>query len=369
MKLVIFGLSVSSSWGNGHATIWRGLCAALRHRGHYVVFFERDVPYYASTRDLFDLPGNRLILYENWETILPTVMRELDDADVAMVTSYCPDALAATERVLDSRAIRCFYDLDTPITLNRLETGLPVAYVGRRKLRDFDVVLSYAGGPALSALEQVLEARETAPLYGSADPDLHRPAAPDDQFYADLSYLGTASPDRAEALRMLFVEPARQRPKRRFVIGGSMYDGSFPWQPNIFLINHVSSARHSAFYCSARLTLNVTRKPMALNGYCPSGRLFEAAACGATIITDPWPGIEDFFEPGKEILVARSTEDVLSALDLPDHLLRGIGLAARERVLKEHCGVHRAAELERILKSGRLKPGMNESALAVLEGR
>ncbi|HJX27323.1 MAG TPA: glycosyltransferase, partial [Thermoanaerobaculia bacterium] len=197
MKLVIFGLTLSSSWGNGHATIWRGLCRALARLGHQVVFFERDVPYYASQRDLTELPGTDLCLYPSWEEVLPRAQREMADADVAMVTSYCPDGIAATDLVLDAdNPRRVFYDLDTPVTLARLEAGEPVPYIGPRGLSGFDLVLSYTGGAALTELSERLGARRVAPLYGSVDPEVHRPSAPLPQYQSDLSYLGTYAADR-----------------------------------------------------------------------------------------------------------------------------------------------------------------------------
>src|SRR5581483_5209326 len=160
MKLVVFGLSVSSSWGNGHATLWRGLCAALGRMGHRVVFFERDVPYYSAHRDLWELPGGgELILYPDWDQTRRSASRQLEDTDVAMVTSYCPDAIAATDLILESRAsMRVFYDLDAPVTLARLRSGEAVDYIGPRGLRDFDLVLSYTGGRALDLLKEQLGA-------------------------------------------------------------------------------------------------------------------------------------------------------------------------------------------------------------------
>jgi spore maturation protein CgeB len=330
VKLVIFGLSVSSSWGNGHATLWRGPCAALAKRGHRVVFFERDVPYYAAHRDLFALPGGELILYESWDEIAITARRRLADCDVAMVTSYCPDAIPASELILDSPAsVRCFYDLDSPVTLDRLEHRLPVDYIGERGLADFDLVLSYAGGRALEQLQSRLGARVVAPLYRSVDPKVHHPAQPEERYRADLSYLGTNAPDRDRALRALFVDPAIRLPRRRFVLGGAVYDDAFPWQPNTFLVSHVPSSSHPAVFCSAKLNLNlnVTRRAMAENGYCPSGRLFEAAACGATVLTDDWVGLDTFFEPGRQILVANGTDDVIAALQTPPEQLAQIGRA------------------------------------------
>jgi spore maturation protein CgeB len=352
MKLVVFGLAVSSSWGNGHATLWRGLCNSLAKRGHQVVFYERDVPYYASARDLTELPGGgELVLYKEWSDIAASARRHLGDADAGMVTSYCADALAATDLVLESKAaLRVFYDLDSPVTLARLRRGEAVEYAGARGYRDFDLVLSYAGGRTLTELQLHLGAAQVAPLYGSVDPAVHTPAPAEQKLQADLSYLGTYSADRDEALRMLFIEPASRLPANRFVIGGSQYDGNFPWLPNIFYLSHIPPARHGAFYCSSKITLNVTRAAMAQMGYCPSGRLFEAAACGAPVLSDWWEGIESFYEPGSEILIGRNTEDAMNALDLSPGELARIGRKARERTLDCHTSDHRAAELETILE-------------------
>jgi spore maturation protein CgeB len=351
MRLVIFGLSVSSSWGNGHATLWRGLCRALANRGHHIVFFERDVPYYASTRDLTELPGGgELILYSDWEEVLPLANKHLKGADVGMVTSYCPDGIAASELVLDSNAThRVFYDLDTPVTLARLSRGEQVAYVGPRGYCDFDLVLSYTGGKALQQLRSVLGAMNVAPLYGSVDPCVHVPTEPSDRYRADLSYMGTWSADRGQALNMLFIESARRLPNNKFVLGGANYSNDFPWLPNIFFVSHLPPEEHSAFYCSSRLTLNVTRGPMAQLGYCPSGRLFEAAACGVPILSDDWEGLDHFYQPGSEILVAHSTEDAIEAISRDPAELARIAHAARERTLACHIAGARAAELERIL--------------------
>lgn len=350
MKIVIFGLTVSSSWGNGHATLWRGLCAALGRR-HRVIFFEHDQPYYAAQRDLTELTGGRLLLYPDWAAVLPEAKRSVAEADVAMVTSYCPDASEASELVLGSKALRVFYDLDTGVTLHRLSRGERVEYIGPRGLGEFDLVLSYTGGRSLEELQRRLGARRVAPLYGHVDPAAHRPADAEGRYRADLSYLGTYAPDRNEALNTLLVEPARRLPRRRFLMGGAQYDGSFPWQPNIYFVRHVPPAAHCAFYCSSPLTLNVTRRPMAEMGYCPSGRFFEAAACGVPVLSDVWEGLEEFFRPGTEILLARNTEDAMAALDRTPEELRRIGHAARERVLCDHTSEIRARELESILES------------------
>lgn len=353
MKLVIFGLTVSSSWGNGHATLWRGLCRALAARGHRVVFFERDVPYYADHRDLHELPGGgRLVLYPEWEQVLPLARRELADADAAMVTSYCPDGVAASELVLSSRAAaRVFYDMDTPVTLEALRRGEAVPYLPPWGLGDFDLVLSFTGGRSLDELRTWLGARRARPLYGSVDPAVHRPVAPREVFRADLSYLGTYAADRQAALQALFIDPARERPDLRFVIGGAQYPHDFPWTDNIHFVRHLPPGDHPAFFASSRLTLNVTRAAMARSGYCPSGRLFEAAACGTPLLSDGWEGLDEFFVPDEEILVARTTADTLRALALPQGELDRMARAARERTLAEHTSERRAGELEELLES------------------
>lgn len=355
MKIVIFGLSVSSSWGNGHAVLWRGLIRALLAAGHEVTFFERDVPYYAENRDLTSLqPGGTLVFYRDWAEALGQMRQALDGADVGMVTSYCPDGLAATQMVLDARVeVSCFYDLDTPVTLARLEAGEDVDYIGPDGLAGYDLVLSYTGGRALEALRTRLGARLVAPIYGSVDPELHRPAVARPEYAAHLSYIGTFASDRQAALERLFVEPARQLPGERFVIAGAQYPEGFPWTANTWFVRHLPPPEHPAFYSSSRMTLNVTRLAMARMGFCPSGRLFEAAACGVPILTDRWPGLDEFFTPGSEILVADTTEQAMQALSTPADALERLARRARERALDEHSAARRAAEMVAAFEAAR----------------
>jgi spore maturation protein CgeB len=351
VKTVVFGLTISSAWGNGHATLWRGLCRALDAAGHDVVFFERDVPYYAQHRDLTHAPWCRLVLYRDWPGLRAAVSRELEDADVAIVTSYCPDGRAAARAVLGSAVARkVFYDLDSPVTLDRIARGEKVSYLPEEGLGEFDLVLSYAGGGALDGLKQLTGARVVAPLYGSVDPDVHRPVDPDPRRLNDLSYLGTYAADRQAALETLFVAPARLRRDRRFALAGSQYPEDFPWTTNMLYFSHVPPSDHPSLFCSSGFTLNVTRAPMAAVGYCPSGRLFEAASCGAAVVSDWWEGLDRFFEPGQEIVIARGTGDVLAALDLPSAERQRIGRAARERTLDCHTAAVRARELEQLLE-------------------
>ncbi len=352
MRLVVFGLTVTSSWGNGHATLWRGLAAALARLGHRIDFFERDAPYYAAQRDLTDLPGGQIHLYASWADVLPRARLAVDEADVAMVTSSCPDGPAACRLVVESRApARVFYDMDTPVTLERAAAGARVEYLPASGLVGFDLALSFTGGGALEALCARLGAPRALPLYGSVDPAVHHPVAGAPQYRADLSYLGTYAANRQDALERFLLEPARRLPERTFVIGGAQYDAGFPWRPNILWVRHLPPAEHPSFFCSSPLTLNVTRAPMAAMGYCPSGRLFEAAACGVPVLSDGWEGLDAFFRPGEEILVARRTEDVVAALDLGPEGLARVGRAARERVLSEHTADRRARELVAAVES------------------
>lgn len=351
MKAVIFGLTISSAWGNGHATLWRGLCRALHARGHDIVFFEQDVPYYAAHRDLFGPEWCRLVLYREFTEVAAAARRELAHADVGIVTSYCPDGPAASRVVLDSVLPRkVFYDLDSPVTLERLARDEAVSYLPPEGLGGFDLVLSYAGGAALDGLRRRLGARVVAPLYGSADPDVHRPVPAAARHRNALSYLGTYAADRQRLLEDLFIAPARLRPERRFALAGSQYPDDFPWTANTFYFQHMPPPDHPSLFCSSSWTLNITRGAMAAVGHCPSGRLFEATACGTPVVTDWCEGLDEFFEPSREVLVARHTQDVLAALDLGDEERRRIGAAGRERTLDCHSSAVRARELERLLE-------------------
>jgi spore maturation protein CgeB len=352
VKIVIFGLTISSSWGNGHATLWRGLCKNLIRLGHDIVFFEKDVPYYAGARDFHELPGGHLELYSNWEDVRTRARTNADDADAVIISSYYPDAQAAGRLLREcARPLRVFYDLDTPITLARLKDGESVFYIGPDGLGDFDLVLSFTGGAAVfREFRRLAGARHIEALYGHVDPEIHRPAPPQPHYRADLSYLGTYSPDRQQALESLFVSPASARLNCRFLIGGAQYPQDFPWSSNIFFVRHLPPSEHPAFFASSRLTLNVTRKPMAEMGWCPSGRLFEAAACGAPLLSDVWDGIDDFFEPGRELLLARDGKDVLEALERPDCELQNMAARARDRTLDQHSSAKRASDLIALLE-------------------
>jgi spore maturation protein CgeB len=350
MKLVVFGLSISSSWGNGHATLWRGLCSALARAGHHVTFFERDLPYYRRERDLHELLGGELVLYASFDDVRERAALAIDAADAVIVTSYCPDGVEATALCARSvTPVRVFYDLDTPVTLAALESGQRPEYLSERGLVDFDLVLSFTGGPALELLRARLGARHVAPLHGHVDPELHRPVAPSARYRSSLSYLGTYAPDRQAKLDELFIATARALPGEQFALAGAMYPDRFP--RNVAHYPHLPPGEHGTFFCSSRATLNVTREVMARLGHCPSGRLFEAAACGVPLLSDWFEGLDHFFEPGRELEVVSSRADVQRALARSDGELRLQATRARERVLAEHTGQRHAAELLRLLTS------------------
>ncbi len=340
MKLVVLGLSLSSSWGNGHATTFRALLSAFAARGHEVLFLERDVPWYAANRDLADPDFCRLAYYDSTAD-LANWREEIAAADAVMVGSYVPDGIAVGAFVqANARGVTCFYDIDTPVTLARMERK-DCDYLSRDLIAGYDIYFSFSGGPVLRRLERDYGARLARPLYCSVDTARYRPL--DVPVRWDLTYLGTYSPDRQPTLERLLIEPARRRPELRFAVAGSQYPDSIDWPANVHRIAHLPPAEHAAFYCASRFTLNVTRADMIAAGWSPSVRLFEAGACGTPIISDVWEGIETVLRPGREIILAESGDAVLAALD---GKAAPIGEAARAAVLEHHSAARRAAQLE-----------------------
>lgn len=369
MRIVVFGLSVTSTWGNGHGTTFRALLRALHARGHDITFFERDSEWYASNRDLPHPDFCRVRFYTDWPEILPQVRRELHSADVAMVGSYFPDGISAIEEMAESAAqVKTFYDIDTPITLTGLRASGATDYLLARQISDIDIYFSFTGGSALRELEQTFGARRAVPLYCSFDPEKHRQLGANKKFACDLSYMGTYAPDRQPKIEELLCSPASRLPRARFIVAGSQYPDSILWPGNVRRITHLNSRWHPSLYSSSQFTLNVTRRDMVMAGHSPSVRLFEAAACGAAIISDNWPGLDSFFSPGKEILLPAGTEDVVHYLtELSSDEARRIGEAAQARVLAEHTSHARAIEFERAINavvSGRQKASLTPAASA-----
>ncbi len=345
LNIVILGLSITSSWGNGHATTYRALAKALAGRGHSVTFLERDVPWYREHRDLSDPPYCRLLLYDDLQEIPRRHGDLVTNADLTIIGSYVPDGIALADWMTShARGITAFYDIDTPVTLAGLEAG-NLDYLSPRLIPRFDLYLSFSGGPALAMIEQRYGSPRARALYCSADLDQHAPIAAPQRW--TLGYLGTYSPDRQPALERLMLSPARRWVEGRFVVAGPLYPAGIDWPSNLTRIEHLAPPDHRRFYNSQRFTLNVTRVDMIRAGYAPSVRLFEAAACGTPIVSDYWPGLHSFFRIGKEILVTHTPEDTLSHLArIPEPERLAIAERARRRVLAEHTSAHRAAELE-----------------------
>jgi spore maturation protein CgeB len=349
VRIVVLGLSITSSWGNGHATNYRGLVRALDARGHDVLFLERDVPWYAAARDLPEPPYGRTALYASVDELRTRFAGDLRDADLVVVGSYVPEGVAVGRLVLSlARGVTAFYDIDTPVTVAKLDRG-DEEYVSRELVREYDLYLSFTGGPLLERLEREFGARCALAFHCLVDPDEY---FPEPRLPAQwlLGYLGTYSADRQPALERLLLEPARRLPDERFVVAGPQYPDDVDWPANVERIEHLPPSDHRRFYASQRFTLNVTRDAMARAGWSPSVRLFEAAACGVPVISDRWDGLEQFFRPGREILVARDAVEVVAYLrGLGDARRARLGEAARLRVLAEHTAGHRAEELERHL--------------------
>lgn len=351
-EIIFIGLSITSSWGNGHATTYRSLIHGLHRRGHRVLFLEYDQPWYASNRDAPILPYCQSRLYSDLDELRARYTPRLRAAAAVIVGSYVHQGREVCDWVLDrATGIKAFYDIDTPVTLSRLQTD-SCDYLSTSQVSQFDLMLSFTGGPTLQRLENEFGARCARPLYCSVDVDQHRPAASKKDL--ELGYLGTYSADRQPGLEALLNEPARRLPKQRFAVVGAQYPETLVWPKNVQRVDHMAPDQHAMFYSRQRFTLNLTRADMRRAGYSPSVRLFEAAACGTPIISDDWVGLGDVLEPGKEILIAHSADDVTDYLqNVSDEEARNIAEAARERVCAEHSSAHRAAELESYLVAAR----------------
>ena len=358
MKLVVLGLSLSSSWGNGHATTFRALLSAYAGRGHDILFLERNAPWYASQRDLLNPDYCRLAFYDDLQA-LDQWRADIEAADAVMVGSYVPDGKAVGQYVQrHALGATLFYDIDTPVTLASLRAG-KCDYLSADLIAGFDVYCSFTGGPTLDLLEREYGSPMARALYCSVDPAAYQPMDVSKRW--DLSYLGTYSADRQPTLERLLIDPARLMPDKRFVVAGPQYPADIDWPTNVERIEHLPPQDHAAFYSASRFTLNVTRADMIEAGWSPSVRLFEAGACGTTIISDVWPGLSDLLTPNKEILFAWNAEQVIVALD---EERRAVGEAGRTRILAEHTAEHRAQQLETYLQEASAMQAQEKIAVA-----
>lgn len=345
MKLVVLGLSLSSSWGNGHATTYRALLRAFAARGHEVLFLERDVPWYAAHRDLARPDFCDLRLYGDLGALHLAWRETVETADAVIVGSYVPDGVAVGRWVQKTaRGAKAFYDIDTPVTLAKLAAG-DHEYLTPELIPGYDAYLSFTGGPTLERLMRRYGSPAARALYCSVDAQVYRPGPEPKRW--DLSYLGTYSPDRQPTLERLLLEPARRAPELKFCVAGPQYPDDIDWPQNVERLDHVGPADHPAFYAASRYTLNVTRADMIAAGHSPSVRLFEAAACATPIISDIWDGLDALFAPDREIVLAEGPDEVLRTLrETPEPARRAMAEGARARILAGHTAAHRAAELE-----------------------
>jgi spore maturation protein CgeB len=345
MRIVLLGLSITSSWGNGHATNYRGLVRALSERGHDVLFLERDMPWYAAHRDLPRPPWGRTRLYGSLVELRHMHAAAIRDAELVVVGSFVSEGVAVGQWVIETAGgLAAFYDIDTPVTLAKLARG-DHEYLTPALVRAFGLYLSFTGGPALRRIEDELDSPCARAFHCLVDPDAYPVLEREARW--DLGYLGTYSEDRQPALERLLLEPARRDPGLRCVVAGPMYPDAIHWPPNVERIEHLAPGEHPAFYAAQRFTLNITRADMLAAGWSPSVRLFEAAACAVPAISDAWDGLQAFFEPGREIVVAGDGDDVRRTLaDTGEAQRRAMGNRARRRVLAAHTARHRAVELE-----------------------
>jgi spore maturation protein CgeB len=353
MKIVFIGLSITSSWGNGHATTYRALLKALARNGHKLTFLEQDQSWYADNRDLRSMPGVDIRVYGSIDELRRKTPL-IHTADAVIIGSYVPRAIEVAKWVFEhAEGIVAFYDIDTPVTLAKLESG-DYEYIDPETISKYDLYLSFTGGPTLKTLEKKFKAKKALALYCSVEPENYFPE--EYTLKWDLGYLGTYSSDRQPGLTALLMEPARQLPERRFIVAGPQYPEDILWPPNVARIEHLNPADHRRFYNQQRFTLNLTRKAMRAAGYSPSIRLFEAGACGVPIISDSWPGLETIFTPDEDILIADTSAQVIECLrEISPERARKIGQRGRDRILAQHTASQRARELEAYLKGATAK--------------
>lgn len=344
MKFVVIGLSITSSWGNGHATTYRALLKELSALGHEVLFLEKDVPYYAINRDMPKPDFCKLVLYSNNNELKTYCKKAVAEADVVIVGSYVQQGVEVGNWVTETaQGITAFYDIDTPVTLAKLERE-DYEYLNPELISKYDMYLSFSGGPILEHLENHYGSPNAKALYCSVDTDFYYPEAQEKKW--DMGYLGTYSTDRQPTVSELLNKPAFEYEEGKFIVAGPQYPDDFEWAPNVERINHLPPAEHREFYNSQKYTLNVTREDMIKAGYSPSVRLFEAAACGVPIISDYWDGIHSIFENKKEILIAEKASDVLEIFkNISEEERKQIGENARQKILKQHTSKARAKEL------------------------
>jgi spore maturation protein CgeB len=359
MKIAFFASSLVSAYWNGAATYYRGIVRALHERGHRVTFYEPDAYERQQHRDMADPPWAKVVVYsaQSEDEVLRTV-EQARGADLVVKASGVGVHDALLERAvleLQGPATRVvFWDVDAPATLDRVHGDAADPF--RPLIPRYDLVFTYGGGEPVRQAYLGLGARDCVPIYNALDPATHHPVPPEPRFECDLAFLGNRLPDREARVEEFFLRAAAQLPDRRMLLGGSGW-GDKPLPANVQYLGHVYTADHNAFNCTPRAVLNVSRESMARYGFSPATRVFEAAGAAACLVTDAWEGLETFFEPGTEVLVAQSGDEVaqhVAALDA--QRARAIGQAAYRRVLAEHTYAHRAAQVDAVLAGRRREP-------------
>jgi spore maturation protein CgeB len=364
LDVVILGLSLSSSWGNGHATTFRSLLRGLDAQGHRVTFLERDVPWYAANRDLPHPDFCELVYYHDLDELRACHADRLRRADAVVIGSYVPEGVAVIDMLAGFGCRQLsFYDIDTPVTLAKLRKG-DEEYLARRQVPLFDVYFSFSGGAVLERLRREFGARDPRELYCSVDADRYRDTG--EAKIWDLGYLGTYSPDRQPGLERLLIEPARRLPQMRFVVAGPQFPPEIDWPGNVERIDHLPPSEHASFYSRQRFTLNVTRSDMVAAGWSPSVRLFEAAACRTAIISDPWRGLDELFPDRRAAIIADGSDDVVLALtELGDAERDALAGEAHRRVMRSHTGQARARQFTDVLTEKSKEARESERAVNV----
>jgi len=352
LNIAFFGSSLVSAYWNGAATYYRGIVRALHERGHRVTFYEPDAYDRQQNRDIADPDYATVVVYEPTEAAARRCLaRAEQEADIVVKASGVGVLDEFLEREVltlqtDERLV-IFWDVDAPATLDRVHHDPADAFLPL--ITRYDLVLTYGGGQPVIDAYEALGARQCVPIYNALDPATHYPVAPDPRFAGDLAFLGNRLPDREARVEEFFLNPAAATPAQRFLIGGSGW-GDKPMPANVRYVGHVYTADHNAFNCTPKAVLNISRESMARYGFSPATRVFEAAGAGACIITDYWEGIAFFFEPGREILVARDGAEVAAIMaELTTEQARAIGQAAYRKVLAAHTYGHRVEQLEQLL--------------------
>jgi spore maturation protein CgeB len=352
MKIFVFGSSITSSYWNGAATYYRGIYKNLQRLGHEIVFAEPDIYARQQKRDVGSIGYATVRVYQT-PSELEAVLDEADGANLVIKHSGVgADDEFLESAVLDLRAPWrqiAFWDVDAPATLARVHENQQDVF--RSLIPEYDFIFTYGGGKPVVERYLELGAKNCIPIYNGLDPETHHPVPASQELSCDLAFVGHRLPDREKRVEQYFLAAAENAPDLRFILGGEGW-GSRKLPENVRWIGHVGTGDHNSVNCSARMVLNINRESMAEVGFSPPTRVFEAAGSGACLITDSWPGIAQFFVPGREILVAESAEEVVGYLrETNAEQAKQIGMAMRDRALRDHTYQARAGEVDRILRS------------------